>query len=517
MGKYLKILLFTVIVFLNLCLSVFSRTLEDADNIMKSGEDAYHNYDFPNAIKKWSEAAEVFKELKDDKHLTKVYEKIGQAQEDQGDYPEAFAFYQNALRLYQKMEDKGGEGGILFKIGKIYELLGNYSAAFSYYQQSLSVREKIGDLKAVGNTLVVLGKISFTLGDYHEAKNYYEKARKTYEQHGDQVEIGNILCSFAELYFAEKNYDQSMEAYRKASQIFEITENKAGKRIAAIGQGDILLEQGKLEDAQKIYDEGGDKIRLGRIYLIKSSYQEAKKLFTEHLDTLQGKLNSENLFAVHTGLGLAREGLEEYQEAETHFRKAMALLEAIRDSLTSGQQIRFTSGKTLGFPRIEAYEGLSRVLNAEGKAGEAFSIAEYTRGRILLETLAGRVVEIKTEETTPYGNFRIAEIDSQEEPLPQIPLSKISPKGLPSIYDSSLLTTMALAIYSDFGKDEEFKGDVLGVEMLQKSGFNLDAKNKLFERLKIFKEKGVCNHLLPCEIKNQVQGDAKKGARSVRD
>ena len=177
-----------------------------------------------------------------------------------------------------------------------------------------------------------------------------------------------------------------MDFYEKALAINR--EIGVPTRITEGNIGDIYLETGRMDKAKEIYERLGHSIRLGRLCLVKKEYARSIEYFHKSLKHALKNRDADLLFADYTGLGLSYEGVKDYEKAREFFLSAVELMEEMRDSLTPSQRASFFAAKTW-FSRLEPYEGLIRILNQLKQADLSFHYAEYTRARVLAESIAG--------------------------------------------------------------------------------------------------------------------------------
>ncbi len=136
---------------------------------------------------------------------------------------------------------------------------------------------------------------------------------------------------------------------------------------------------------------GGIEIFAGaRIALAKSDFEKAVYPLKLHLSVSLQSRKVEEIFTGYTSLGLAYEGLGQYEAAAENYTQAMVISEEMRDGLTEGQRVNFFDARIDGIARLTPYEGLCRVLLQTGKLDEAFKQAESTRARIFSESLSRR-------------------------------------------------------------------------------------------------------------------------------
>ena len=96
----------------------------------------------------------------------------------------------------------------------------------------------------------------------------------------------------------------------------------------------------------------------------------------------------------HIGLGLSNEGLKDLKMAKQHFEEAVYLIEAQWQTLGLSARTNFLAGEVgAGFSRLDAYEGMVRVITKQKKKGyqkEALEYTERVKSRTLLEMLAAK-------------------------------------------------------------------------------------------------------------------------------
>jgi tetratricopeptide (TPR) repeat protein len=130
-----------------------------------------------------------------------------------------------------------------------------------------------------------------------------------------------------------------------------------------------------------------DPLRWGRYWLVAGDAEKAVEKFKEAVTIAEASEWSYGV-ATQIGLGMALERMGRLEEAVEAYRHAVERLEEVREGLSPNERARFFEGKDYGFRRLEAYEGLVRVLKRMGKLDEAFRWAEHTKGRMLSEAMA---------------------------------------------------------------------------------------------------------------------------------
>ncbi|HAK89204.1 MAG: hypothetical protein A2X55_05785 [Nitrospirae bacterium GWB2_47_37] len=304
------------------------------------------------------------------------------------DFRGAIQKWEAALSIYQRLSSKQGIGAAIGNLGLAYYSLGDYRKAITYYEKALAIDEEIGDKKGKGDNLSNLGNAYRNLGDYRKAISYYEKALAIDEEIGNKQGKGQRLGNLGVAYSNLGDYRNAISFYEKA-----LTLNKEIGVPYDIPEGnlaDAYLALDRDEEAFIIYTKQDHTVRLGRYYLKKKDYKQAKEQFDRDREKYEKAKRVGIIVPQWIGLGLSNEGLKQYEEAYKWFQKAIAFMEEQRAALTSAEREHYFEGNEFGFPRIEAYEGAVRCAFLLGKFDEAFYWAENTRGRIFSELLSKR-------------------------------------------------------------------------------------------------------------------------------
>ncbi|MFH2203420.1 MAG: tetratricopeptide repeat protein [Elusimicrobiota bacterium] len=306
-----------------------------------------------------------------------------------GEYPFALEQYQKALAIHNEMNDKKGKGAVLSNIGTTYVSIGNVPKALQHLRQALEIHSDRGDKRSVAAVHINMGNVYHKIGDYPAALKQQRQALQIAREIGDKDSQAMALGNLGNILLDTGEYAQALEHYNKMIALQK--ESDAPTWHAELMVGDVHFARGELEEAFAIYSRAQSPLRLGRYYLAKEDFAQAKKSFMETLATTETRRRSVELFANYTGLGLAFEGLDDRASAFKYFLKASELIERMRSTLTGPQRAGFFGASDLGFRRLEAYEGLVRTAprtSAENRG--AFYYAEFTRGRLLAESISSR-------------------------------------------------------------------------------------------------------------------------------
>jgi CHAT domain-containing protein/Tfp pilus assembly protein PilF len=384
--------------------------------------------EYRKAISYHEQALAIAEEIGDKQGKGQRLGNLGNAYDTLGDYRKAISYHEQALAIAEEIGDKKGKGADLGNLGNAYDRLGEYRKAISYYEQALAIAEEIGDKKGKGADLGNLGVAYSNLGDYRKAISYHEQALAVAEEIGDKQSKGINLSNLGNKYCFLGDYRKAIAYFEQALGIFEMSGDKRGKGVAVgniglaysilgdyrkaisyyeqaiavdkeIGVpydtpegnlGDAYLALDRDDEALTIYKKQNDSIRLGRYYLKKQEFQQAKTQFDRDRESDEQRKETILVITRWIGLGLSHEGLREYDKAYEWYTKAIAFMEDQRNSLTPSEREHYLEAKDFGIPRIEAYEGAARCTFMLVRLDDAFYWAENTRGRVLSELLSRR-------------------------------------------------------------------------------------------------------------------------------
>jgi len=346
-----------------------------------------------------------------------------------GQYQKAEESYNKGLQIFRKGGDVQAEGRTLTALGGVYAACGQYQKAVGYYEQALQICSRLGDIRTQGQTLTALGMMYAVWGQYQKAVEFYEKSMTIYKKTQDQQSEGQTLHHLGIVYAAWGQYQKAAQYYDKAlaycrkvgdvptegATVLDMgkVQVQAGDYDAALASfqkgldirikigepvwmpqkliGDLYLERGEMEKAERLLKEANNLSSLGRLYLAKSELAAAKDHYGRLLKSAETSRNADDLFTARTGLGLVHEQLRDDSQAAEYYRKAIDLTEELRACLSQVEREHFFDVKVEGFRRTAPYEGLARVLVRMKRPVEALRESEHTKARIFAETLSRRI------------------------------------------------------------------------------------------------------------------------------
>ena len=424
------------------------KTAENGVGLYRLGEECFNRLDYHGAERNWQQALQIFRQLKLRKQEAWTLDRLAVlAAIPFGDHGAAAAYFEEALTIYRQLGLKENEAATLFNLGNEMEVLGEHDKAVSYYKGALQIYRQLRQKEEEARTLRELGVVAWRSGSYGQAHGYFEEALRIYRllkvSEGDTDKlrfpvnlseeeaitlrylgflaqdvgdygkaVGHLeealrICRQAELSRWEPgllgslggvakdlgDYDRAIRYFEEALKVYR-QQNRQMFDEAAYTQyklGEVYLDQGKSKEALEVFQEHRTPLQprwLGKYYLAVREYGTAAKYFCQVIEKEAKGGSAEIRVGTLIALGLCAEGEGNWQEAMGYFREAVKAVEEERESIPASERGGFLSGKVFGFPRLEAYEGLVRVLHRLGQDEEAFLWSEHTKARELVEALA---------------------------------------------------------------------------------------------------------------------------------
>jgi tetratricopeptide (TPR) repeat protein len=465
-------------------------------SLLSQGDKLFREFKLSEAEAKFREALQASEAAKNKAGMGQALERLGKLAYDLGHYAQAIELYHQAAKFYGELHQKAGESTVLGEIGRAYDAWGDLPGAIHYYKEALK-----GPLKPEQRASWAwsLGQAYVHLGDVDESVRYFRMAQAAARELSPPQLAGDLLLKVGDGLQQARHLPEAKAAFQQALAI----KGDAGLSAKALSHlGDLSLAQGNLGEAESFYSQAKDRLGMGRLALVQKHYDQALAAFRQVAPATAREDQDEISFATQAGLGLALLGQNQYPQAETHLRKAVETLERLREILPIGARVYFLSGSIRGFNSLAVYEALVLSLNMQGKQAEAFKIAEFTRSRVLTESLMSKLeLPGQTAAAKPAGppsrEVKAAtpsHREAKEVTIEIMPLGKISRflQNPTSFYDSAVSALIIAAVMGDFGQGAKAADQGEGGS---RAGLRANARGALLDKIKQLKQKGLSNHL----------------------
>ncbi|MFI5219767.1 MAG: tetratricopeptide repeat protein [Bacteroidia bacterium] len=307
---------------------------------------------YPEALKNYSAALKVFKEIEDNKWIANCFTNIGEAYRLQGNYSEALKKYFAALKIREEIGDKNGIDVAYNNIGIVYMNQGNYPEALKNYFTSLKIREEDGNQQGISVSYNNIGEVYGLQGDYAQALKNHLASLKIKEKIGDKRGIAYSYGNIGIIYYNQRNYAEALRNFFSSLKISEEIGEQYGVAYTLNNIGDIYTEQHNYHEASrnyfaalKIFEEIGHKsgiascnCNIGIINTRLKKYTDAKKYLNNAL-LLSKKLGLIDIIKnSYSGLTVLDSATGNWKDAFIHEK----LYVLYRDSLVNEESTKKT-------------------------------------------------------------------------------------------------------------------------------------------------------------------------------
>jgi two-component SAPR family response regulator/Tfp pilus assembly protein PilF len=217
-----------------------------------------------------------------------------------GESRQAVESLEHSLSLYSAMSENARIPIVLMETGMVYNAVGDIESAQISFQKALVLKQKERDLLTQAEILNNMAVLYHQIGEYELASETFETgltcARKSRNRRAESL----LLSGLGDLYSEVEEFDSAIQAYRQADAI---ASDLAGfiKSYLIIAQGNLHLDQGNLEDVERIlktyrkifrnsqsaYERGLWLLLEGRYFLLKGDPKKANLLFKESRDLFE--------------------------------------------------------------------------------------------------------------------------------------------------------------------------------------------------------------------------------------
>jgi CHAT domain-containing protein/lipopolysaccharide biosynthesis regulator YciM len=440
-----------------------------AHAVLESSEIALARGDYPRAIARATEAAEIFGRRFDRQNEAHAINNVGQAYLYRGKYADALHNFERSLELHRISNNAEGEITLRNNIGNVYFFQGQYLDALQSYEGALKrAGETLGEPwnpRRRALTLTNLATLYERLGQNDRALDYYKQAMAlppgtgipyreraqllsnagtVYRRLGDPAKALETYGAAQQLFARERLSDgeihilenigivraldyqdikSALQAFTEALHLAEHTANRRQVALAHLFRGEALHRMNRVEDAQREFEEALAGARqlgaveeqwtaqydLGRAYRRRGDHARALALFQQAIATIE---------SVRSGLGKTSLKAEFLANKRDVYDASIDLL------LQSGAPLEQLFGLVEQARSRNLQDALRNTLaptslsSVQGKLAKGSLLIEYWVGSQRMAALwmtrerAGIV-------TKPLGGDDLTEIQQMAQALPQ--------------------------------------------------------------------------------------------------
>jgi len=362
------------------------------------------------ALSKLVEAEKLRVELGDKSGQNDVIIYIGITYQVLGDQKSAIETYQRCIPLAQQAGDIENETTAYNNLGYIYARLDDYQNALYYLHLGLETRLQAGMEKPTYETLANIGTIYKTLGEPEKAIDYYGRAQvvaRKYKLRNSEVRgVLNLGGAYSDL----GDHQTALAMVLEALPTLRQQRDADGEQSCLARIAEEYFAIGDDKNAQEYFRQAlKASIAMSSESGIANSYYGMGKAYDRQGDPLKAidNLKEAQRFTNQKPRGMARIlcalaeaefKVGQFTEAETDMRKAIELIESVRNRI-SAQELRTSffskDNREIYESYISLLMGLHKQAAEKGYDKEAFGASEKARARTLLELLAVARADIR--------------------------------------------------------------------------------------------------------------------------
>jgi CHAT domain-containing protein/tetratricopeptide (TPR) repeat protein len=339
---------------------------------------------------------------------------LGELSLRRGEHEQALTRLQKSLALYEQLNAGGNSFDIyiadsLAALGRVYTAAGDYVLALRNLSKSLEVMRRLSNPGRVADLFNMLGYLYMEQEDYAQAAAHYNESLKLHSAQKDRMEAARVLLNLGVIEQRQSRHESALEFFRKSSQEAASIHFKDVMLAAGQGVGVVQAEKGDYANAiatltqtLALAKEAGDQTRQAEIEwrLAQVYYKTGDGVRAEALASNAAKLASDLRlpklsYLAATTLGQSYAIQNKLELAAQTLLGATRQIEAMRGSVAGReeeQQLNFEK-------KVSPYLSLVELYAKQGKPTDALLQAEKSKGRVLLDVLAGGRADLEAALT----------------------------------------------------------------------------------------------------------------------
>lgn len=356
------------------------------------------------ALDYYVESLRLLEELGDRTNVPKALNNIGLVYSRQGSLEQALEYYQKSLRLAEGIGDRSSVSSALGNIADLYLRQGDYVRSLEYVERKSQIVKELNEPRATIAALNAIGNIHLLQGNAAAARQFFEEALKIAEEFDLKELIAIASGNLATCYAVERDYAKAVELYQRELKLGEETASRGLVASGILLLGDVYAAQRNYQQALAQHQRGLALAReLGNAYSIAETLKSIADDYLnlgdpqkalEYADQSAALSRQSGfqrlLWSSKSKTGRALLALNQTERARQAFVEAIAIIEDSRAQVAGGEQDQQRSFEAKTGP----YLGMIQILLAQKNSAEAFSYAERAKGRVLLDVLSNKRVNI---------------------------------------------------------------------------------------------------------------------------
>lgn len=268
-----------------------------------------------------------------------------------------------AFSVFHKIADKDNEAIALNILGMVAGQSGDVEASLKSYRRARSDFAAVQDALGEAESISGMGLALTSQRNYGALLPLYTRKLHLAQRSGNGALVASCWLDIADAYLRQHRYPQADVNYQKALAKYRAAGNRYGESTALMRLADLRTEQGRSEEALKLFDQAQElKEQTGQI---------------------------EDLARIQYARARVYRRLNRPEEARTEIEKTIAIIESQRLRITKfdSRAQYFASVHEYYSLYIQVLMALHQLQPDQGYMQLAFEAAERSKVRALLDLL----------------------------------------------------------------------------------------------------------------------------------
>ncbi len=165
------------------------------------------------------------------KGVARCYLNLGNIYQGRNDNKSALEYYNKSILEYEKCGYIVGLADVFISLGSHYYYNNDFEKAIEYFQKSLEIHKKTGNMKGVGDDFNNIGLVYQEMKNTPLAVKFVTESMKISEELGDQLGVAQSLGNIAEMYQTAGDFAKAEEYYLKSIELCKKIGSKSQSKI----------------------------------------------------------------------------------------------------------------------------------------------------------------------------------------------------------------------------------------------------------------------------------------------
>lgn len=356
------------------------------------------------AIDYFTQAAEQFATLGNDRSRGVVLNNIALVYGELGDYKQAMDFGRKALALSEAAKDPEHITTAINGMAVVETWRGNYSVALRLYQQAFEAGRRDADPWTLAEMTNNIGLVYQAQQNHEQAVAYFKKSLEMNRSIRNKSLAAEAHTNLGTEMLALNRLPEAVQQFRQAVQVAREASLPAMESESHRGMGGALFRMRRMVDAEAELQHAAEVQRripdlpnlaqtlteLSHLKLAQGHAAEALAQSRESMKLLSSIDMPETLWQAHLAAGHALEQLGRNQEAAAEFESSIATIESLRSRVVgppTALPIYFAN-------KSEPYQEAAILALARGRTDQALQLVEQSKSRALIDILLSGRAEL---------------------------------------------------------------------------------------------------------------------------